>query len=127
MDERVMKLFRFVSGNLGIYEAVDVDCPRSDERRQKKPDGSWLPKVGASFPGAISFWTEHGLRTYIQSGLCDWHRSIVTKPVKIIIASAPKRVHYQDAFQVICKPIEVDFEGRMDWVTFSQEMRKLLK
>jgi len=43
------------NSSVGIYEAVDRDCSRDDIRRQKKPDGSWLPKVGMDYPGAISF------------------------------------------------------------------------
>lgn len=124
--QSAQKLFRFVSGNLGIYEAVDLDCPRNDDRRQRKPDGSWLPKVGASFPGAISFWTEYGLRHYFQSGLCEWHISMVSKPVEVLVAAKPKGILYQDAYQIICKTADAEVVTRMDWSTFSKEMKTLL-
>jgi hypothetical protein len=54
-----MNFYRFLSGERGIYEAVDIDCPKDiDERRKNKPDGSWLPKVGQKYPGAIFLDTE---------------------------------------------------------------------
>ena len=64
-----MQYYRFTCSGKGIYEVVDRDCPRTDPRRFDKPDGSWLPKVGPNFPGAISFWTEKGLEKYKQSPL----------------------------------------------------------
>lgn len=71
------KIYRFVCDDIGIYEAVDKNCSRDDKRRDGKPDGSWLPKVGEKYPGAISFWTEKGLKKYHRSGLRDWHYSVV--------------------------------------------------
>ena len=94
-------MFRFVSGGLGIYEAVERDCPRGDSRRECKPDGSWLPKVGKSYPEAVSYWTEKGLWKYIRSGLQHWHRIVVNSPVEIIEASLIGNAHYRDEFQVI--------------------------
>ncbi|MBT3604683.1 MAG: hypothetical protein HOE48_10570 [Candidatus Latescibacteria bacterium] len=64
-------IYRFVVNNTGIYEAVEQACPRNDPRRQNKPDGSWLPKVGQTYPNVISFWTSHGLQTYINSNLTE--------------------------------------------------------
>lgn len=122
-----MKFYRFVSGNLGIYEAVDLDCPRGHARRKGKPDGSWLPKVGDSFPGAISFWTVFGLRKYLDSGLSKWHASIVTKPVEILVAGEPTKVLYRDAFQVICKPNDIQVSETMPWDSFSKNTKALLR
>ena len=52
--------YRFVIGEIGIYDKVEKDCPKNDLRRNNKPDGSWLPKVGIDYLGAISFWTNKG-------------------------------------------------------------------
>lgn len=97
-------LYRFVSGALGIYEAVERDCPRNDVRRHEKPDGSWLRRVGNKYLGAISFWTERGLLRYRDSGLLGWHCSVVIEPVKVLLAETPCRVFYGDEYQVICHP-----------------------
>lgn len=105
----VEQFYRFVSGSVGVYEAVDRDCPKNDSLRSGKPDGSWLPKVGPKFPGAISFWTEFGLNTYMQSGLLNWHRSVVKIPIQVRIVQKPTNILYQDKFQIICaeEPITI--------------------
>lgn len=97
-----MSFFRFVSNGRGIYEAVESDCPRSDRRRLLKPDGSWLPRVGTQFPAAVSFWTENGLRKYLNSGLQEWHRSVLSHALDVVTAQSLQEVFYQDEFQVIC-------------------------
>lgn len=104
MDEKV---YRFACDEMGIYEAVDRDCPRDDSRRKNKPDGAWLPKVGMQYSGAISFWTEKGLKKYQESELRDWHLSVVTGKTKLLIADRPKEPLYQDELQVICDPSKV--------------------
>lgn len=111
---------RFLSGNLGIYEGVDRDCPRSDPRRRLKPDGSWLPKVGEKFPGAISFWTEFGLEKYLHSGLQEWHRSVTNSPLQLLRAVSIEKPLYRDDFQVICLPEHVRCE-RITFDTFAHE------
>lgn len=101
--------YRVISGNLGIYEAVDKDCPKTDSRRSNKPDGSWLPKVGMNYPGAISFWKDFGFSKYIESGLLNWHTSVVNEPVFVQTIKKPDHVLYEDEFQIICnsKSVEV--------------------
>lgn len=99
--------YRFLSRQKGIYEIVDRDCPRDDERRQNKPDGSWLPKVGVNYPGAISFWTDFGVKKYIESGLMKWHTSVVKDPVTVVIVKLPQGVLYKDEYQIIVKPEEI--------------------
>lgn len=100
--ERNMAFYRVVVDKIGIYEAVDRDCPKTDPRREKKPDGSWLPKAGPRFPGAISYWTEFGWKTYRESGLYDWHRSVVKGMVQVIeLDHEPELVLYRDEFQII--------------------------
>lgn len=95
--------FRFVVGDIGIYEAVDRDCPRSDLRRTMKPDGAWLPRVGEKYPGAVSFWTKFGLEKYLNSGLQEWHRSVAGEPVSVLVAESVGSNLYEDEYQVICQ------------------------
>lgn len=102
-----MAYYRFISNNLGIYEAVENDCPQTDARRINKPDGSWLPRVGTKYPGAISYWTEFGLTKYCESGLIKWHNSVVNSPVEILIAKTPSSILYSDEYQIICKPSDI--------------------
>lgn len=96
-----MSFYRFETGGIGIYEAVDRNCPRDDNRRSEKPDGSWLPKVGAKFPGGISFWTEIGLKQYFSSGLFNWHHQVTPTPITVVIADDIKEIAYRDEFQII--------------------------
>ena len=99
--------YRFTAGGRGIYEAVEFDCPRSDARRVGKPDGAWLPRVGIKYSGGVSFWTEAGLRRYVESGLQAWHASVVKAPVEVHIGIEPKEILYSDTFQIICMPEHV--------------------
>lgn len=97
-----MSWYRVTVNGVGIYEAVDRDCPRDDIRRQNKPDGGWLPKVGARYPGAISYWTEFGWKTYNGSGLFAWHTSVVMGEVSVeILDEKPQQVLYEDEYQMI--------------------------
>jgi uncharacterized cupin superfamily protein len=96
------KVYRFTCDGIGIYEAVEKSCRRDDRRRQQKPDGSWLPKIGENYPGAISFWKKAGFKKYTDSGLRDWHYSVAEGQAKLFIAEKPADVLYEDEFQVIC-------------------------
>ncbi len=96
------KVYRFLCNDIGIYEEVDKQCSRDDKRRNNKPDGSWLPKVGEKYPNSISFWKEAGLEKYSNSGLKDWHYSVVDGLGTLLIAEMPKDFLYEDEFQVIC-------------------------
>jgi hypothetical protein len=96
------RLIRFQVGDLGIYAAVERDCPTQDLRRKQKPDGSWLPKVGSTYPGAISFWKEYGLKKYESSGLRQWHESVVNGKVNTIEKSIEDlEILYEDDYQII--------------------------
>ena len=103
--------YRFTAGGRGIYEAVELDCPRSDARRVGKPDGAWLPRVGTKYPGGVSFWTETGRRRYVESGLQAWHASVVNAPVEVHIGVEPKQILYSDTFQIICMPDQITING----------------
>ena len=107
--------YRILSGDTGIYEAVDRDCPKDDPRRSEKPDGYWLAKVGPLFPNAISFWTHEGLHKYIESGLFSWHTSVVQKGVRVITIETPDQIVYQDPYQILTesRPIPVIQEAAL--------------
>ena len=118
-----MVFYRFESNGMGIYKAVDIQCPQNDKRRLIKPDGAWLPKIEASYPKSISFWTELGLEKYLNSGLQEWHRSVVRGPLTIIKSNNPSRIFYEDEFQIICKtncPLE-----EVAWEQFCQGHPKI--
>ncbi len=112
--------YRFVVGNVGIYEAVDKDCPKEpyDARRDSKPDGSWVPKKGPDFPGAISFWTKKGLTQYMESGLCAWHVSVVKGDVHVEQTARPGSILYEDEYQIIVDPTVVRTENRQAYTDF---------
>ncbi len=101
MDNPAEKFYRVTAGGVGIYEAVDRDCPKDDPRRADKPDGSWLPKKGVDFPGAVSYWSQYGFDKYRESGLMDWHTSVVKDGVEVAEISRPPEVLYEDEYQII--------------------------
>jgi hypothetical protein len=116
-----MSFYRIESNGKGIYEAVEKDCPRDDCRRQSKPDGSWLPKVGPQYPNAISFWSENGLKKYVLSGLFDWHRNVVSAPISVRILEHCDNILYQDEFQVVVDPELITMPTVMSGTTFAIE------
>src|ERR1700745_3569756 len=95
------KLYRLCCDDIGIYEVVNKFCPRTDERRKFQPDGEWLQNVGVKYPGAKSFWTELGLRKYIESGMRDWHYSVIEGQAKLVVIEASFNVLHRDAHQII--------------------------
>lgn len=124
MENNGERFYRFFVGNKGIYEAVDRDCPKNDPRRGHKPDGSWLPKKGLDYPGAISFWSEHGLKRYQESGLMDWHRSVVGDEVQIIIIRRPNKVLHEDEYQIIAESkgvVEISRQSLEDFLGIDNE------
>jgi len=101
MKNKVEKFTRITVDGVGIYEAVDRDCPKSDPRRTAKPDGSWLPKKGLDFPDGVSHWSEYGLKIYRESGLMDWHASVVKGRVEEATIDRPASILYEDEYQII--------------------------
>ncbi len=103
-----MALVRFIVKNkgkcLGLYQAVDEFCPRDDPRRNHKPDGSWLPRRGQDFPGAISFWKKQGWKKYLESGLFDWHISVIQGELWVYVLPDIDTPFYEDQYQLICSP-----------------------
>lgn len=97
-----MSYYRVTSGGLGVYEAVDTDCPPGHELRARKPDGSWLPKAGKKFKSSISYWTEEGMMKYVESGLKDWHELVTTLPLEVqMLEEIPGKVIYKDKYQIL--------------------------
>jgi 8-oxo-dGTP pyrophosphatase MutT (NUDIX family) len=119
-----MPLYRFEHQHIGIYEAVDHHCPRTDRRREVKPDGAWLPKVGPRFPGQVSYWTESGLKRYITSGLQDWHRAVLPSEPTVKIAELNSTANYSDEFQVIAPPEAFELERTVSTNEFFEEQSR---
>lgn len=115
--------YRIIVGNKGIYEAVDNDCPKNDPKRKQKPDGSWLPKIGQKYIGAISFWKEEGLKKYIESKLLQWHLSVVKGEARIITIERPKRILYEDNYQVVCGNSEIMIRNDEKVRTFLRKLK----
>lgn len=109
-------LYRFESDGMGIYAAVERDCPRDDIRRHGKPDGAWLPRVGPKFPGAVSYFTETGLAKYVGSGLMSWHCKVVQHKATILETRLKGKALYADRFQVICDPKEIELHQNLDLI-----------
>ncbi len=101
---------------MGIYEAVGKNCPTGDLRRDGKPDGGWLPKVGEKYPGSVLYWTELGLKTYLESGLQEWHRQVVGGEITALRAPQLKNIVYEDEYQVICS--EGQEALKLSWCDF---------
>ncbi len=111
---RKQKYYRFVVSKQGIYEVVyQIDPERNSPKRANKPDGSWLPRIGENYPGAISFWTEKGLNKYKKTGLMKWHIDFVSQPVEVLIGVDPQNILYEDDLQVICKKADIKIIKRM--------------
>jgi len=96
-----MEYYRFITNGVGIYEAIQNEVEINDSRRLNKPDGSWLPKKGLDYPGAISFWKDFGLKKYFDSGLLNWHKSVIKGNIEVVIIDRPDEVLYEDEYQII--------------------------
>jgi hypothetical protein len=118
-----MSYFRFVVGGVGIYEAVERDCLRNDPRRLNKPDGSWLPKKGLYYPGAVSFWTNFGLKKYFDSGLLEWHISVVKGNAEVVIIDQPKEILYEDEYQIIFDKNLAKVKNQLSLSEFLEKIR----
>ena len=121
-----MEYYRFIANDIGIYEAVNNDCPKNDSRRVNKPDGAWLPKEGPKYPGAISFWTDYGLKKYFDSGLLNWHASVVGGVVEIVVIDRPEEILYEDEYQIIFNPKFLKIKNRLLLDRFLQEKKMVV-
>jgi len=116
-----MEYYRFITDGMGIYEAVDQNCRKDDPRRLNKPDGSWLAKKGTDYSGAISFWTNFRVKKYFDSGLLDWHRSVIKGDVEVVVMDRPTEILYEDEYQII---FDVKFLKVKDQLTIDEFLKK---
>lgn len=118
------RLFRVIVGEHGLYEAATEACPESDDRYGSKPDESWLPQFGEQFATSITFWTEFGLWRYINSGLFDWHKSLVSESISILIAETrPDSPEYENEFQVVADEFVFEVDEFLMAEEFAQDDR----
>jgi len=122
-----MEYYRFIANGRGIYETVDKDCPKDDPRRLNKPDGSWLPKKGTDYPGAISFWTDFGVKKYFDSGLLNWHMSVIEGNVEVVIIEKPEKILYEDEYQIILMPDQLKVKDQMHFDRFLEKMKTVVR
>lgn len=116
-----MEYYRFVTNGMGIYEKVTKEVPADDSRRLNKPDGSWLPKEGEKYPGAVSFWKHEGLEKYIDSGLLNWHRSVVKENIEVVVIDRPAEILYEDEYQII---FDSKFQVNKDLLDVDEFLKK---
>jgi len=117
-----MEYYRFITNGRGIYEAVDQDCSKDDPRRLNKPDGSWLPKKGLDYPGAISFWTDFGVKKYFDSGLLNWHKSAIKGNIEVMVMARPTEILYDDEYQII---FDTKFLNTKEQLTIDEFLKKM--
>ena len=114
-----MALFRYECDGLGIFEKVSQQCPANDPSRINEPDSSWINKLKSNDPNSVSFWTLEGLNRYQNSQLADWHMSVISGDLKLIVATEVDNPHDSDSLQVIAprekfkisKIIKCDYTG----------------
>lgn len=104
-----MSYYRATSDGLGIFEAVEADCPKGHELRHREPDSSWLPRPGKKLKNSISYWTEEGMMKYVESGLKDWHELVTTMPLEVqMLEEIPGKVIYKDKYQILIEKDSVN-------------------
>lgn len=103
VDEPHFRVVGLIDGKPVALTEIESQLAGDDERRNKKPDDSWLP---ASTSKGESYWTAHGLKRYIDSGLFDWHRGIADSDLAVLIAKKLKNPKYSDEYQRVVDPTE---------------------
>ena len=121
-----MEYYRFITNGVGIYEAISNEIEMSDPRRLNKPDGSWLPKEGPKYPGAISFWKDFGLKKYFDSGLLNWHKSVIKGGVDVIIIDRPEKILYEDEYQIIFDRSFLRVKDQLNLDRFLEKMKTVV-
>ncbi len=117
-----MEYYRFITNGVGIYEAISKGVEINDFRRLNKPDGSWLPRKGLDFPGAISFWTNKGLKKYLDSGMLKWHKSVIKGNVEIVVIDRPTEILYEDEYQIILDKFFLKIKDQINLDRFLDKM-----
>ncbi len=122
-----MEYYRFITDGVGIYEAIQNEVAINDPRRLNKPDGSWLPKKGLDYPGAISFWTDYGLKKYSDSGLLNWHESVIKGNIKVAIVDRPAEILYEDEYQIIFDRKFLKLKEQLSVDKFLEKMKMMAR
>ncbi len=121
-----MEYYRFITSSVGIYEAIQSGVAMNDSRRLNKPDGSWLPKKGLDYPGAISFWTDYGLKKYSGSGLLNWHKSVIKGNIEVVIIDRPAEILYEDEYQIIFDRKFLKVKDQLNLDRFLEKMKMVV-
>lgn len=122
-----MEYYRFITNGVGIYEAISNEVEMNDPRQLNKPDGSWLPKKGLDYPGAISFWSDYGFKKYFDSGLLTWHKSIVKGNVEVVIIDRPEEILYEDEYQIIFDRKFLKVKDQLNLDRFLEKMKTVVR
>ena len=64
-------------------------------------------------------WTEAGMNRYVNSGLLQWHASVVQNPPTVQQVVISGRVLYSDTYQVLCDPETVQIVSESKWDDFA--------
>jgi len=121
-----MEYYRFITNGVGIYEAIQSEVAMNDPRRLNKPDGSWLPKKGLDYPAAISFWTDYGLKKYSDSGLLNWHKSVIKGNIEVVIIDRPEEILYEDEYQIIFDRNLLRVKDQLNFDKFLEKMKMVV-
>lgn len=122
-----MEYYRFITNSVGIYEAISNEIEANDPSRLNKPDGAWLPKKGSDYPGAISFWKDFGLKKYFDSGLLNWHRSVIKGNIEVMVADRPTEVLYEDEYQIIFDKKFLKVKDKLNIDKFLEKMKMVVR
>lgn len=121
-----MEYYRFITNGVGIYEAISNEVEMNDQRRLNKPDGSWLPKKGLNYPGVISFWNDFGLKKYFNSGLLNWHKSVIKGNIEVIVIDRPAEILYEDEYQIIFDRKFLKVKDQLNIDNFLEKMKMVV-
>lgn len=122
-----MEYYRFIVNGVGIYKMIHREVEMNDPRRLNKPDGSWLSKEGPKYPGAISVWTDYGLKKYFDSGLLKWHASVIKGNVEVVVAEKPEKILYEDEYQIIFMPEFLKVKNQLPLEKFLEKMKMVVQ
>ena len=82
-----------------------------------------VAQKGHSYQGAISFWSNFGIKKYFDSGLMNWHKSVIKGNVEVIVIERPEEVLYEDEYQIILKPELLKIKDQLNIDKFLERMK----
>jgi hypothetical protein len=115
-----------MTNGVGIYEAISNEVKMNDLRRLNKPDGAWLPKKGLDYPDAISFWKDFGLKKYFDSGLLNWHKSVIKGNIEVVVIDRPAEILYEDEYQIIFDRKFLKVKDHLNIDKFMEKMKMVV-